>query len=62
MKPKVKTAAVLTIYGAADMTPAGRKRIAKWIDRQKQFFLKYPKVLANRHTARYLYDEATREK
>ncbi len=51
---KTSTVAVLTVYRAGDMTPAGVKRIAKWIDQQKQFFVDYPKELSPRFTARYL--------
>ena len=52
-----KAAAVLTINHAADMSPEGRKNIAKWLDKQKKFFLDYPQELSPRFTARYLYEE-----
>ncbi len=55
MKPKA--AAILTIHRAREMTPAGRKRIARWLDQQKRFFLKYPQKLSQRFMARYLYPE-----
>ena len=52
-----KAAAVLTIRNAAKMSPQGRIDIAKWLDKQKKFFLDYPQELSPRFTARYLYDE-----
>lgn len=53
----LKSAVVLTIKDAADMTDNGRRDIAKWLDRQKQFLLKNNKELSRRFTARYLYEE-----
>ena len=55
MKPK--SAVILTIHRAGEMTPTARKRIAQWLDRQKKFFLKYPNKLSKRFTARYLFEE-----
>lgn len=54
-KPEPKSAAVLTIRRASDMTPKGRREIARWLDQQKGFLLKNPGELAARYTARYLY-------
>ena len=53
---KLKSAEVLTINRAEDMTPSGRKAIAKWLDKQKEFLLKHSKELSKRYTARYLYN------
>jgi len=47
-------AAILTIRDAETMTAKGRKNIARWLDRQKQFFLDYPQELSARFTARYI--------
>jgi hypothetical protein len=52
----MKSAAILTIHNAADMTAKGKKDIAKWIDRQKEILLKNNKELSGRYTARYLYN------
>lgn len=51
---KTKSAATLTIHDAAKMTPAGRRRIAQWLDRQKSFLLKHHQELSSRFTARYM--------
>lgn len=53
----IKSCAVLTIKGASTMTANGRKNIARWLDRQKEFFLKYSEELSPTFRARYLYDD-----
>jgi hypothetical protein len=55
MPQKPKSAAIVTIHKAANMTPAGRKRIAKWIRKQADFLEQNAKELSPRYTARYLY-------
>lgn len=54
-KAKTKSAAVLTIFDAPNMSEKGRKDIAAWLRRQAGFLLKNNKELAKRFTARYLY-------
>ena len=53
---KEKSAAVVTIRDAADMTPKGRKEVARWLRRQAAFLEKYSEQLSSRFTARYLYE------
>ncbi len=57
MKPKCKTrtAAVITVHDASNMTQKGRHRIAEWMFRQAYFLMYHSKELAKRYTARYLY-------
>ena len=51
-----KSAAILTIFAAPDMTQRGRKQIAAWLRRQADTLLKEGKnYTPNRYTARYLY-------
>ena len=51
-----KSAAILTIYRAPAMTPQGRRRIAKWLNRQASMLVKDGKHYSeSRFTARYLY-------
>jgi hypothetical protein len=50
-----KTAAVVTIHRAGEMSPRGRRRIAAWLRRQAGFLEKYPNELSSRYTARYIY-------
>jgi hypothetical protein len=52
-----RVAASLFIYDAAKMSPAGRRRIARWLKRQMEFVLKFPKQLSPRFRARYLYSD-----
>lgn len=54
-KTKEKSAAIVTIKDAQDMTPEGRKDIARWLRRQAAFLEKHAEELSNRYTARYLY-------
>jgi len=56
-KPTIHSAAVLTIKDAGNMTPAGRRAIARWLDKQKAFFLKYGKDYSAVCRARYLYEK-----
>ncbi len=55
-----KSAAVLTIFNAAKMTPSGRRNVAKWLDKQKQILLHDSASLSKRYTARYLYIDGDR--
>lgn len=59
MKPKKKTetAAIVTFVEPGNLSAKGRREIAKWLDRQKQFLLEYPGHLTSgsRYTARYEY-------
>ena len=54
-KAKTKSAAVVTIFDAPEMTLEGRKNVAKWLRQQARFLEKYGPELAARFTARYLY-------
>ncbi len=51
----MKSAAVLTIHNASDMTLKGRKDICRWLDRQKETLMQNHKELSARYTARYRY-------
>ena len=56
MKTKpMKSAAILTIKDAADMTDQGKKDIAEWLRRQAQFLRKDGKNFSKRFRARYMY-------
>ena len=50
-----KSAAILTIHHAADMTPAGRKAVIAWLRRQATWLQRHHHQLGPRFTARYLY-------
>ena len=50
-----KSAAILTIKRAPDMSPSGRRAIAKWLKSCAALLLKEGKNLGPRFTARYLY-------
>lgn len=52
----LKAAAVLTIHGAAEMTPKGRKNIARWLERQAKAFMEEGPEYSKNFLARYLYD------
>jgi len=52
---EMKSAAVLTIKDAADMTPEGRKAIAEWLRRHAQYLVAQGKDYSPRFRARYLY-------
>lgn len=50
-----KSAAILTIHRAPDMSPEGRRDIASWLRRQAGFLERSAKQMASRYTARYIY-------
>lgn len=50
-----KSAAVLTIHRAADMTPEGRASVVAWLRRQARLLARSAPKLSRRYTARYLY-------
>ena len=52
---KPKSAAVLTVFDAPNMTPAGLKSIADWMRRQARALVREGKLYGPRMTARYLY-------
>ena len=53
---KDKSAAVVTIHRAPDMTNGGRKRIADWLRRQARLLEKHGRELSEtKFTARYMY-------
>jgi hypothetical protein len=50
-----KSAAVLTIKDAGNMTPEGRKEVADWLRQCAKTLVKHGKDYAPRFRARYLY-------
>lgn len=52
---KPKSAAVLTIIDAPNMTPSGLKSIAKWLHDQAHALAREGKLYGPRMTTRYLY-------
>lgn len=54
-----RSAAVLTIKDAADMTPRGAKDIARWLRSQADMLEQADarKALSGRYRARYLYED-----
>lgn len=54
-----KTAAVVTIKNAAMMSPAGARRVAKWLRKQAELLetSKTRQALSDRYRARYLYED-----
>lgn len=54
---KYRSAAVLTIFDAPNMTTRGANAIAKWLENQAKFLRKYRAELSNRFVARYLYEK-----
>jgi hypothetical protein len=57
-KPKKsaeKSAAIITIKDAPEMTRRGRREIAKWMRRQADFLESDGTAFSKRFTARYLY-------
>ena len=52
---KEKSAAILTIHRAPEMSKRGRKAIADWLRRQADFLEHNADELSKRFTARYLY-------
>lgn len=55
MKSKDKTAAIVTVFRAPDMSTNGRRRIAEWLRRQASVLERNASKLARRYTARYIY-------
>jgi len=53
---KLKSAAIVTVFDAPNMTARGRKAVAKWLRKQAEFVEKYGKELDKRFRARYLYE------
>jgi hypothetical protein len=54
-KPKDKSAAVVTVFRADEMTSRGRKQVAAWLRQQASMLEKEGKNYAKRFTGRYLY-------
>lgn len=54
-KGKEKSAAVVTIFDAPNMTAKGKHAIALWLRRQARQLERDAKLYAKRFTARYLY-------
>lgn len=54
-KRKLETAAIVTIYEAANMTKRGRMILANWLRKQAKFLLSHHDELSPRFTARYRY-------
>jgi len=52
---KEKSAAIITIHDAPNMTRRGRKHIAAWLRRQAEFLEQDGDKFSKRFTARYLY-------
>lgn len=52
---KDKTAAIVTVFRAPDMSSKGRRRIVAWLRRQADVLEQEADKLARRYTARYLY-------
>jgi hypothetical protein len=52
---KAKSAAIVTIHSADEMTKRGRKAIAAWLRRQAAMLEASGHVYASRFTGRYLY-------
>lgn len=50
-----KSAAILTIHDAANMSAKGRRDVVAWLKRQAGFLETHSKQLAKRFTARYIY-------
>lgn len=59
MTPTEKSAAIITIHDAPNMTAKGRRQIAAWMRRQADFLEGHGKLLAKRFTARYRYTVKT---
>jgi hypothetical protein len=55
MKKKAKSAAIVTIRRAGEMTPKGRREVAQWLRRTARLLTLEGKNLSSRFTARYLY-------
>ena len=57
-----KAAAIVTIFDAADMTPAGRKNIASWLRSRAALLEEYPDQLSARFVSRYIYAPSLKAK
>lgn len=57
-----KSAAVLTIHCASDMTSEGRTEIANWLRKQAKWLEDAGDNYSSRFVARYLYDEKEERK
>lgn len=55
-KKSVKSAAVVTIHDAPNMSKAGRKRIAKWLRSRADLLENHGDLMAKRCVMRWLYD------
>jgi hypothetical protein len=51
----MKSAAILTIKDAGDMTEEGRREIARWLRRHANWLTKYGDEYSKKFTGRYLY-------
>ncbi len=52
---KTNTAAIVTIHGPAEMTLAGRRRIAKWLRERADLLVDSGKQMGPVFRSRYLY-------
>jgi len=59
---KEKSAAIVTIFDAPNMTSAGRKRIAKWLRSRADLLEKHADLMASRFTSRWLYSDTPRKR
>lgn len=57
-----KSAAIVTIFDASKMTPAGRKRIAKWLRSRADLLENHADLMASRFTSRWLYSDTPKRK
>ena len=56
MTKTTKVAATVTVFGAAKMTAAGRKKIANWLRQRAKLLEQHHMLLAPRFTSRYHYN------
>lgn len=54
-KPKEKSAAIVTIRNASEMTKRGRKQIANWLRKHADWLEESGHHYSARFTGRYLY-------
>jgi hypothetical protein len=54
-KPAEKSAAIITVKDAPEMTKRGRRQVASWMRKQADFLEFEGKAFSKRFTARYLY-------
>lgn len=52
---KLKSAAIVTIHRASEMTPEGRREVAAWLRAHAQDLVKYGDQYSRRFTGRYTY-------